>query len=292
MQNSFSSSNLLDLSHSLPVGNRSLFETPTLIQTKSSSTARLVFIDPSVENAQSLIESTNADTKVILLDRTQDGIDQISQVLAGYRNVESVHIVSHGSIGSLTLGNVTLDLSTLSRYKSELKSWSDSLSIDADILLYGCNVAAGDNSLISQLSEITGADIAASIDPTGSATRGGNWTLEAKTGAIEATLPFNVDRLSAYTGLLETGNGLLGEYFDNIDFSDPVLSRTDATVNFNWGAGSPDPNIEVDSFSVRWTGQILAPTTGTYQFFTTTDDGVRLFINGQQVINSFINQAA
>ncbi|GAP93589.1 PA14 domain-containing protein [Leptolyngbya sp. NIES-2104] len=292
MQNSFSSSNLIDLSHSLPVGNRSLFETPTLIQPRSSSTARLVFIDPSVENAQSLVDSANADTKVILLDRNKDGIDQISDVLAGYRNVESVHIVSHGSIGSLTLGNATLDLSTLSRYKTELQSWSNSLSSDADILLYGCNIAASGNPLISELSKITGADLAAPIDTTGSAARGGNWTLEANTGSIEATLPFNVDRLSAYTGLLETGTGLLGEYFDNIDFTDPVLTRTDTTVNFNWGAGSPDPGIGADTFSVRWTGQILAPTTGTYQFFTTTDDGVRLFVNGQQVINSFINQPA
>ncbi|BAU12498.1 PA14 domain-containing protein [Leptolyngbya sp. NIES-3755] len=274
----------------MPVDRRSLFETP--LNPRSSSTERLVFIDPSVENAQSLVNSAVAGTKVILLNGNQDGIEQISTVLAGYRNVESVHIVSHGSIGSLTLGNATLDLSTLSRYETELKAWSNSLSTDADILLYGCNVAAGDNPLISQLSEITGADIAGSIDTTGSAAKGGNWTLEAKTGSIEASLPFNVDRLSAYTEILETGNGLLGEYFDNIDFTAPILSRTDTTVNFNWNSGSPDPNIGPDTFSVRWTGQILAPTTGTYQFFTTTDDGVRLFVNGQQVINSFINQPA
>ncbi|MBE9010436.1 DUF4347 domain-containing protein [Pseudanabaenaceae cyanobacterium LEGE 13415] len=292
MQNSSNPSNLLDLSHSFPVGSRSLFETSAPINPRSSASKQLVFIDSSIENAQSLVESAIARTQVILLDHNQDGIEQISQTLSRYRNLESIHIVSHGSIGSLTLGNATLDLSTLSRYKTELQDWSKALIANADILLYGCNIAAGSNPLISQLSAITGADIASSIDSTGSAAKGGNWRLEAKTGSIEATLPFSRDRLAAYTGILETGNGLLGEYFNNIDFTAPVLSRIDTTVNFNWGAGSPAPNIGSDTFSIRWTGQILAPTTGTYQFFTTTDDGVRLFVNGQQVINSFINQAA
>ncbi len=290
MQNSSNSSNLLDLSDSSSI-NRSPFDSAYLMQPRSTCD-RLVFIDPSVENAQTLAASVINGTNVILLDSSKNGIDQISQVLAGYHNIESIHILSHGSIGSITIGNATLDLSTISRNQNQLKTWSNALTPDADILLYGCNVAANHNPLISQLSQITGADVAASIDPTGSAARGGNWTLEAKTGAIEATLPFLLDRLADYKGILETGNGLRGDYFDNIDFTDPILSRTDQTVNFNWGTGSPDKQIDSDTFSVRWTGQILAPTTGTYQFFTTTDDGVRLFVAGQQVIDSFVDQAA
>lgn len=87
-------------------------------------------------------------------------------------------------------------------------------------------------------------------------------------------------------------NGLRGEYFDNIDFTNPQLTRTDSTVNFNWGSGSPDPTIGADTFSVRWTGRVRPETTGSYQFFTTTDDGVQLLINGQVVIDRFRDQAA
>ncbi len=292
MQNSSPVSTLSELNPSLPIGSRTLFDSANLLKARSSSIDRLVFIDPSIENAQSLASSAIVGTKVVMLNASQDGIEQISKVLAGYQNVASVHILSHGSMGSITLGQSTLNLGSLSHYRDELKTWSDALSPGADLLLYGCNVAAGNNAFISQLSQITGADVAASTDETGSWVRGGNWTLEAKTGLIEATLPFNGDRLATYTGLLQDGNGLRGEYYDNIDFTNLLVTRTDPTVNFNWGTGSPDPKIAPDTFSVRWTGQILAPTTGTYRFFTTSDDGSRLFINGQEVVSNYRDQAA
>ncbi|MBE8969004.1 PQQ-dependent sugar dehydrogenase [Nostocales cyanobacterium LEGE 12452] len=89
-----------------------------------------------------------------------------------------------------------------------------------------------------------------------------------------------------------SGNGLKAEYYDNIDFTNLKQTRTDPTVNFNWGAGSPDPSIGVDSFSARWTGQVEAKYSETYNFYTTSDDGVRLWVNGQQIINKFIDQPA
>ncbi|ODG99831.1 hypothetical protein A4S05_36215 [Nostoc sp. KVJ20] len=88
------------------------------------------------------------------------------------------------------------------------------------------------------------------------------------------------------------GNGLKGEYYDNIDFTNLKQTRTDATVNFNWGNGSPDPSVGVDTFSARWTGQVQAKYSETYNFYTTTDDGVRLWVNGQQIINKFVDQSA
>jgi uncharacterized delta-60 repeat protein len=87
------------------------------------------------------------------------------------------------------------------------------------------------------------------------------------------------------------GNGLSGQYFNNMDFTAPVFTRTDANVNFNWGTGSPDSRIAPDSFSVRWSGQIQAPTTGRYTFYTTSDDGMRLTINGQRLIDKLVPQA-
>ncbi|MFD2573898.1 NPCBM/NEW2 domain-containing protein [Spirosoma soli] len=90
-----------------------------------------------------------------------------------------------------------------------------------------------------------------------------------------------------------TGTGLRAEYYNNISLGGtPVLTRTDATVNFDWGTGSPASGvINTDNFSVRWTGQVQAPVTGNYVFSTTTDDGVRLWVNGVQVINDWNGHA-
>jgi large repetitive protein len=81
------------------------------------------------------------------------------------------------------------------------------------------------------------------------------------------------------------GNGLRGQYFANLTLSGTaVLTRTEA-VDFNWGTGSPGPGMPADGFSVRWTGTVRAPATGSYRFRTITEDGTRLWVNGWQIIN-------
>jgi galactose oxidase len=88
-----------------------------------------------------------------------------------------------------------------------------------------------------------------------------------------------------------SGNGLSATYWDNIDFTGPNITRTDGTVNFNWGVVSPDSSIGVDSFSARWTGQIQPTSSGDWTFYTTSDDGIRLDINGQRVIENWSDHA-
>ena len=87
------------------------------------------------------------------------------------------------------------------------------------------------------------------------------------------------------------GDGLLGTYFDNLDFTNQVLTRVDSAINFEWGYGSPSAAIAPDTFSARWTGQVQPQHTETYTFHTSTDDGVRLWVNGVQIINKWVNQA-
>ena len=83
------------------------------------------------------------------------------------------------------------------------------------------------------------------------------------------------------------GTGLMGAYFTNTTVAGTPLTRTDGTVNFAWGNGSPASSIPVDGFSVRWTGQVQAQFSETYTFTTLSDDGVRLWVNGQQLINNW-----
>jgi hypothetical protein len=84
-----------------------------------------------------------------------------------------------------------------------------------------------------------------------------------------------------------SSGGLDATYLDNINFTGTQLSRTDSTVNFDWGSGSPHPSIGPDTFSALWTGQVEAPVSGNYTFTTTSDDGVRLFVDGKLIIDNW-----
>jgi len=91
-----------------------------------------------------------------------------------------------------------------------------------------------------------------------------------------------------------SGTGLLGQYFANQLMTfvpPPTLVRTDAVVNFNWNTVSPDPTIPTTDYTVRWTGMVQPQFNETYTFSTTTDDGVRLWVNGQLIIDKWVDQA-
>lgn len=84
-----------------------------------------------------------------------------------------------------------------------------------------------------------------------------------------------------------TGIGLRGEYFNNSDLTDHIITRIDPNINFNWGNKSPGWPIGRDNFSVRWTGQIKPRFSEAYTFYTFENDGVRLWINDELIINSW-----
>jgi len=77
-----------------------------------------------------------------------------------------------------------------------------------------------------------------------------------------------------------------------MDFTGASVTRTDGQVNFNWGLNAPIGGIGADTFSVRWTGFVTAPTSGTYTFYTTTDDGVRLWVNNQLLVDKLVPQGS
>ena len=89
-----------------------------------------------------------------------------------------------------------------------------------------------------------------------------------------------------------SGNGLVGYYFDNEDFTNERFRRTDANINFDWGQESPDPRIAHDTFSIRWSGQIEAPAAGRYTFTTRADDRAKLIIDGRTVVNYLPGQTS
>ena len=84
-----------------------------------------------------------------------------------------------------------------------------------------------------------------------------------------------------------SGTGLIGEYCTTQNLVGLAVTRKDPYVNFSWGLGAPDPAIPPDRFSVRWTGKLQARRAGKHQFHTISDEGVRLWIDGQMLIDNW-----
>ncbi|MBD2682121.1 MULTISPECIES: DUF4347 domain-containing protein [Nostoc] len=161
----------------------------------------IIFIDRAVIDYENLIAGIQPGTSVVILDSNKDGVEQITQALQG-GEYQSVQIISHGSAGSLQLGATQLNANNLNFYSNQLQQWRTYLTHDADILLYGCNVASGDQTFLQLLSQITSADVAASDDITGSAELGGDWDLEVKVGSIESDLALTPEVRMAYSSIL------------------------------------------------------------------------------------------
>jgi hypothetical protein len=88
-----------------------------------------------------------------------------------------------------------------------------------------------------------------------------------------------------------TGTGLKAEYFNSTDFKNLALTRTDRSIDFDWNAAAPDAQVNLNNFSVRWTGQVQPRASGTYTFTAVSDDGVRVWIDGKQLIDNWQDQA-
>ncbi|WP_404783714.1 DUF4347 domain-containing protein [Altericista sp. CCNU0014] len=189
----------------------------------------LLILDPGVDNLQDLLSGVKPGIEVVVLDPTQDGIAQVRSLLENHSDLSTVHIVSHGSEGAIQLGSTELNSQNLSTRADELRRWGAALSEDGDFLVYGCDVTAGTSGVdfVRQLSTLTGADVAASNDPTGSALLGGDWDLETTVGSIESDLGFLPTVFKNYSGLL------LADIFDNTTLAsylaNPVLGSNTAS---------------------------------------------------------------
>jgi Ca2+-binding RTX toxin-like protein len=169
----------------------------------------VLFVDSSISDLESVLRNIGTGTTVITLDKQSDGVLQIAQALASYSDLSAIHILSHGGPGALYLGATVLDEYNLGSYQEALAAIGKSLSDTGDLLLYGCDVAAGSagTTFIELLAGATGADVAASSDATGAAVLGGDWILEAGIGRIEAST------ISApgFAGVLGTITGTSGD---------------------------------------------------------------------------------
>jgi hypothetical protein len=96
--------------------------------------------------------------------------------------------------------------------------------------------------------------------------------------------PLAADGPLACTAVTGSGTGLRAEYFDNSDFTGTRVSRTDASIDWDFGLGSPDSSLDSDNFSARWTGQLQAAFSGPHTFIASYNDGMRMFLDERVVM--------
>ena len=217
----------------------------------------IVFIDSRVNDIQSLIAGLGPDTQWVMVDANQDGIAQMQAALAGLSGLDSIQVVSHGSVGTLVLGTTVLNASSLGSYETQLKAIGTSLSATGDLMLYGCNVAQGDAGVrfMDALAQATGADVAASTGLTG---LGGNWILEATSGAVEAAALNPI----GYSATLDV---ITGDIRDNVlngtAGSDSLIGLAgNDTLDGGAGADTMTGGDGFDTYSVRDAGDVVVET--------------------------------
>ena len=181
------------------------------IQTSLNSRSQtLAFIDPSIEDYQSLVAGVREGVKVYVLDSPGNGIDQITtsiQQAAAFGEIDAVHIFTHGSPDRLYLPNVVLSTDSLGKYLQHWQVWQQALSQKAAILLYGCQLAhARGAEFVKQLRNLTGKAIAASANLVGNAATVSNWNLEFTAGEVTAPIALGPEVMAAYRGVLATIN--------------------------------------------------------------------------------------
>lgn len=216
--------------------------------------SEIVFVDGRIKDADLLIAGLSPDAQVFTLDPAKDGLSQISDILSQQGGLSAIHIFSHGDAGKLFLGSGELSAANLGDNAEAVSGWGDALTSNGDLLLWGCDVAATSEGarFVSELSVLTGADVAASVDTTGAAAQGGDWVLETQTGSVEADSPFGWSSLMAYAHVLNTAPQVTAGAAETVN--------EDTGLSFSNGGGNQITIADVDNDNLSMT---ISVTNGT-----------------------------
>ena len=277
---------------------------------QDSEITQLVFVDAEVERAELLLADAYNDIsiKVITIGDSDNPLREMTEELSKYHQLDSIHIVSHGSSGELSLGGVAVDSEFLQQSENAelLQLWKKSTTDGADLLVYGCNFAQGSegSSALKALSTLSQLDVAASNDITGF---GGDWSLEENSGSIESGIVVGLDVQDMWQQSLQTivvnsteDDGLklgISSVNDLIQNEDEIsLREAILAVNQNFGANVhtivfdlPDSSvIQLESAlpdldkaviidgSMAWGNATVIGSNDFTDVFTLTGNGIEL----------------
>ncbi len=205
----------------------------------------MVFIDSGVDNPGQLLADLRSDSsdgiqlEVVVLNTNEDGVRQISAALRGVKDVAAVHIVSHGTDGGVRLGRSVLSTENFADYAHDLEGWRGALAAGADLLFYGCELAATETgrALMQRIGGACGCDVAASSDLTGHATLGGDWDLEYRTGSIETASAFSPALQASWLSTLASPTAV----------DDAYNADQNTTLNIGAGTGLLDNDTDPET---------------------------------------------
>ncbi len=288
----------------------------------------VIVVDWKVTDWQTLTAGVDPSTPVIFLEPGESGVAGVAEALAGYQNLDAVHLVTHGTNGTLLLGEDTLSSANLAQFSPQLEQIGSHLKSGGDVMLYGCSVASTDagKAFIDDFAAALGGDVdvAASDDRTGATRLNGDWDLEYSTGQINTILPFTLQGMQDLSHCLGCTNGVPnGSYYDDGtcnggDTDTPDMTNVeepangsyrtgqtisfvvdyDETVTVNTGGGTPRIQLTVGS-TTRYATYVSGSGAGdgrltftyTVQAGDTDSDGIAV-VGGLQTNGGTIRDSS
>ncbi|MCT8861369.1 DUF4347 domain-containing protein, partial [Shewanella xiamenensis] len=199
----------------------------------------LTVIDPGVDDWEVIADAVRAGD-ILVLRQDAPPLQQIIDKLKAMGQIKVLNIISHGNDGEIYLTDEKVSLANLQSHQQELKELGSLLAADGQMLLFGCDLAKSEmgKAFVEKLADLTGADVAGSVNVTGSGLSASNiesdWELEFFTGESSPSVAqtFNTKRLLAYTNVLQTvytfsGNAFCSAY----DYSLPYLAQCNTTIS-------------------------------------------------------------
>ncbi len=208
----------------------------------------------------------------------------------GCNTSQTVFVTAAAPVPACTVNTSPANGTVLLTSNSAALAWNSALNATS----YDVYVYTGATPPASPTANVTGTTYNASGLTVGTLY---NWFVVPKNAAGSATGCGTAAKTTFTTASEPDGTGLQGVYYNGTAFAGtPLLTRIDPTINFELTYStvlSPAPGIvPQDFYSVRWTGQVKAQFTETYTFYTVSDDGIRLYVNGVLLVNNFVNQGA
>ncbi|RYE38497.1 MAG: DUF4347 domain-containing protein, partial [Hyphomicrobiales bacterium] len=230
----------------------------------------ILFIEGNVADYEQLVHGASSSLEVVVLNANGDGLKQMADALSERKNIPAVHLISHGRPGMLDLGSLAFDAEALEHRRSDVARIGAALATGAELLLYGCNVAEGEagQEFLGKLAALTGSHIAASMNPTGAADKGGDWLLESRAGALQsATLSFPAYRhvLQSVAGTVivnRSGNWInFGPTLNDNEGDNGDIAGIAYEMFFADAAGSPSGTVATFNNGLGAVGTVLISDT-------------------------------
>ena len=214
---------------------------------QTAAVTELVVIDSSVQDKATLYRGLRPGVAAVEIDASRPGLPQLVEALRGYRALAAIHVVSHANAGVLQLGSSRIDAEAMHGELSAMQALRGAVRDGADLLLYGCDLAAGASgeALLDIIHQGTGMDVAGSSNLTGDAEQGGDWELEVQRGSFDTALAFSAKALADFSDVLVASNGTktfamftdAGNTLVNTDFTASARDGTNAVLNVSLYAG-------------------------------------------------------